>query len=207
MDASVGLNGELDRQGGDIDLDLSCPDCGYSLRGLPIEGRCPECGFAYVAKHPDEAQAAELLARRIPTVLRCGISPQFAIRHPVVLLAAVVLVACVSSVLVVAGTCIATKVGFMFATPEYPPRANIVASFGIYGTGGGLIRWNFYGVAFFAVACFFCQLLVSVGVWCVYAVGTRSIGVGGRVVRRLGLLAACSSAPALLVLGLLVSLW
>ncbi len=24
-----------------------CPDCGYLLAGLPIEGLCPECGFSY----------------------------------------------------------------------------------------------------------------------------------------------------------------
>jgi hypothetical protein len=24
-----------------------CPDCGYSLTGLPVEGQCPECGFKY----------------------------------------------------------------------------------------------------------------------------------------------------------------
>lgn len=24
-----------------------CPDCGYSLHGLPARHRCPECGFAY----------------------------------------------------------------------------------------------------------------------------------------------------------------
>lgn len=25
----------------------NCPDCGYSWRGLPDEGRCPECGLVY----------------------------------------------------------------------------------------------------------------------------------------------------------------
>lgn len=24
-----------------------CPDCGYSLKGLPAQHRCPECGFPY----------------------------------------------------------------------------------------------------------------------------------------------------------------
>lgn len=207
MDASARLDGKRNQQEGDIDLDLLCPDCSYCLRGLRIEGRCPECGFAYVAEHPSEARATRLFGQQIPAVLRCGIPPHLAVRYPLVPFAAVLLGACASSVLVIAGLCLATKFGFMFATPEYPPRANVVAAFGIYGTWGVLFRWNVYGIPYYAKSLFCGQLLVSVAIWCVYAVRTRSSGAHGRTVRRLGLLAACGSAPALLVPGLVVSLW
>ena len=70
--------------------------------------------------------------------------------------------------------CLATKVGFMFATPEYPLRGNIVAAFGIYGLRGGLLRWNGNGIMSYAESIFFVQILVSFLVWCMYALRSRS---------------------------------
>lgn len=207
MNASARLDGQDNQQEGHIDLDLLCPDCSYCLRGLPFERRCPECGFSYVAEYPSEAQAAKLFRQQIRAVVQCGISPQLAVRYPIVPFAAVLLVACACSVLLIAGLCLTNKLGFMLATPEYPPRCNIVAAFGIYGARGGLLRWNVYGMEYLARWSLYVQLLVSVAVWCMYAARSGSFGAHGRTVRRLGLLAACSSAPAVLVPGLVVSLW
>ncbi len=207
MDGSAQSDGQNCRHDGAITRDLRCPGCRYCLLGLPIEGRCPECGFAYVAQHPNAAKTVDWFSRQIPAVWRCGISPRLAVRHPVVPFVTVLLTACVSSALVVAGFCLATKFGFMFATPEYPPRENVLASFGIYGVRGGLLRWKLYGIRHYATLWFFGQTLVGMGVWCLYAIGSRSVGKNGRILRRLGLLAACSSTPVLLLPGLIVSLW
>lgn len=57
-----------------IEHDVPCPDCGYNLRGLRLDGRCPECGRPTIdtfAK-PLRAQTgvlAEHMLRRPATIL------------------------------------------------------------------------------------------------------------------------------------------
>lgn len=65
----------------DIEVKVTCPDCGHirvraadlrlvvpsSGRGAHYRFRCPDCGQA-VRREASRAVAAELLARRVPTV-------------------------------------------------------------------------------------------------------------------------------------------
>ena len=76
---AMGANGEIDQ-------DLSCPMCGYNLRGLR-EARCPECGYAcewedlidptrrlhpYLFEHHPEKNVASFLRTAVGTLFRDG---------------------------------------------------------------------------------------------------------------------------------------
>lgn len=60
-----------------IENDVPCPDCGYNLRGLRLDGRCPECGrptidtFARPLRAKTGVLAEEMIRR--PGVLLVGL--------------------------------------------------------------------------------------------------------------------------------------
>lgn len=57
-----------------IENDVPCPDCGYNLRGLRLDGRCPECGRPTI----------DTFAR--PLRARTGVLAEEMVRRPGVLL-------------------------------------------------------------------------------------------------------------------------
>ena len=157
---------------------------------------------------PNGAQvAARLFAQHIPAIFRCGIPPQWAIRHPWLPVLVALLGTGVSVAIFVSGICLVTSSCFGFTEPQYPPRGNIVADFGIYGTYGGLIRWNRERAEMFILSVTAGQLALSISVWGVYAVAGLRRGVSGKIIRRLGALAACTVPPLLLVPFFVILLW
>lgn len=59
-----------------IDLDLSCPGCGYNLRGLKEGKRCPECGLAVEARR-DEGDPLLAGGWSGPRKMRAGLAIAF----------------------------------------------------------------------------------------------------------------------------------
>src|SRR5690606_16268158 len=57
-----------------IEQDVPCPDCGYNLRGLRMDGRCPECGRPTIDTFARPLRAAtgvlaEMMMRRSSRLL------------------------------------------------------------------------------------------------------------------------------------------
>jgi len=190
-----------------IDWEVQCPKCSYCLRGLPLRSRCPECGFAYGASVPSEARAVDAFGRYMPRIFRLGIPPRIAVRHPWVPLAGIPLAAAASAAVFILALCLVTKVTCMVAEPVYPPRVTIAGSYGVYGTYGGRLRWNGYGLSWYAILIASGQCVIAFLVWILYATDTRFAARRRRTMNRLGVLAACSVAPMSLVAFLIVSLW